>query len=372
MAQAVVRGPGCLKFIAEYPALMYRVFVVHGKNSYAASGAEAALVKAGLRDMTCYSEVKENPELETILDCAEAYRTSGAAAVIAVGGGSVIDTAKAALAALSAADSSSLLANTFNLPADKPFFAAVPTTAGSGSEATHFAVLYHKGLKYSLAKQGLKPDLVFLDPNLTLSCRAGQSLVSAADAVCQAIESFWNKSATCASRNLALQALHGLLDNFSGVLDRPDDLAARSGMLYAANLAGQAIDITKTTAGHALSYGLTSLHGFPHGIAVLTVMEPLVQLMDTRKFFSPPEYESLHRVFHAFGRNFPEAFHQFYNQVMVRAHELDLRLKFTETPDPETLVDNLASMVNAERLANHPVELSAADIRQIYKKIVQH
>jgi len=138
-------------------------------------------------------------------------------------------------------------------------------------------------------------------------------------------------------------------------------------MLRGANLAGQAIDVSKTTAGHALSYGLTSRYGLPHGLAVLAVMRPLIELMASKyQHFSV--HGSLDDAFVRFGASFPEAFTAFSEQVWQR---MDMKQRSVAVRDCGlNAVAYLVSGVNLERLSNHPVSLTQDDLDGLYRSIL--
>ncbi len=369
MYQTIFRGAGCLKNISNLftKYACRKVLVVHGRSSFEASGAREILHSSPGVEFIQFGEVTANPETDTVIRCAALFNEFKPDTLLAIGGGSVIDTAKAVLAYLTKKSEPEILANSFDPLPGKPRFWTAPTTAGSGSESTHFAVLYKNGVKYSLAHPGLKPDIVFLDPLLTLSCSPMLTLASGVDAICQSVESFWSRGGTDASRALAMTALPQLLSSIFSATENGGNLEARAAMLSGANLAGQAIDISKTTAAHAMSYGLTSTFDFPHGLAVLLAMGPLVELMHRKYDFFTGNIE-LAQAFAAYGPSFPEAFNKFYEEAMLRFAE---RIKISaEGLSIEDIKDSLAAGVNVERLSNHPIVLSAEDIAALYRKIL--
>ena len=153
---------------------------------------------------------------------------------------------------------------------------AIPTTAGTGSEATHFAVVYVDGEKYSLAHPYLVPAYAVIDPLLTYSLPAGVTAASGLDAFCQAIESIWAVGATDVSHTFATEAARLAVQHLRAAVQNPTD-TARAGMCRAAHLSGKAINISKTTAPHALSYVLTAEYGLAHGVAVALTLAPMLQ-----------------------------------------------------------------------------------------------
>ena len=368
MQQTIQRGPGCIQGLAALirESDVRSVLVLHGRASFEASGVREILASIEGIDYGFFADIPANPEIATVKRCLEVFRASVPDAVLAIGGGSVIDTAKAVIAFSSGASESDILANKFDPSTGRPHFWVAPTTAGSGSEATHFAVLYKGSVKYSIANQALKPDIVFLDPELVVSCPVNLSLASGADAVCQAVESWWSKDATDESRSLSVQALSKLLPALFQTVENPGNTQARQAMLEGAHLAGCAIDITKTTAGHALSYGLTFTFGLPHGLAVLVAMGPLVDLMDFQFVFFNPNSD-LDIAFKCFGPRFVPAFKVFRSRVLFAA---GLVGHSKGRPLDPNLAESLAATVNSERLSNHPINFTEQEIVSLYRTML--
>jgi alcohol dehydrogenase len=264
-------------------------------------------------------------------------------AIVAIGGGSVIDLAKAVIHRCIES----------SLPV--PFFAVAPTTAGSGSEATHFAVVYKQKKKHSLVHPGLLPGLVILDPSLTYSLPAYQTAVSGMDAFSQAVESFWNLTATEESKQYAIESISLWKNFFIKAVHQPDSEARRQ-MLVAAHLAGKAINITRTTGSHALSYYLTAHHHIPHGQAVALFL-PVFFL------YNNPG-EKLCTLLSV--KNEQEA-KEMIQGVMQKA---GLAVSFAELGlDKENITDELLNEVNEERFANNPV---AFDREKLKRLIMEH
>ena len=179
----------------------------------------------------------------------EAFKASGCDTFLAVGGGSPIDVAKCIK---------------HYSESDAPLI-AIPTTSGTGSESTHFAVVYENGNKLSVAAPNLLPDIAILEPSTLKNVPEYTRKATMLDALCHAIESHWAKKATDESRSYAEQAIALILRYKDAYLANTDE--GNAGMMEAANLAGQAINISTTTAAHAMCYKITSLYGFQHGHA---------------------------------------------------------------------------------------------------------
>jgi len=255
-----------------------RIFLVTGKSSYIKSGAKELLDNL-LNDYEVqrFQDFDLNPKLKDLERGIEVFNQDDYDVVIAVGGGSVIDTAKlinfSAVNNLNIREYLSNPQKKFIKP--RPLI-AIPTTSGTGSEATHFAVLYIDHTKYALAYEYILPDVAIIDPALTMSMPKYITATTGMDALSQAIESYWNINSNDKSKAFAAEAIELIMSNLPGAVNAPDK-STRSAMSKAANLAGKAINITSTTASHAVSYPLTSYFGIPHGHAVALTLAAMLE-----------------------------------------------------------------------------------------------
>lgn len=254
------------------------VLLVTGQGSYYQSGA-ASLLAASLRGrrVVRVSEFNTNPNKKDLVKILKQIEGVEYTALIAIGGGSVIDMAKLIRCFQNAPGriDAVLQGAPLELCSQSEFY-VIPTTAGSGSEATHFAVIYDQGKKYSVGHPRLLADVVWVIPSLLSSAPRAVSAAAAMDALCQGIESYWSIHSTEESKSLAKQAIQLAWAHMEpAVLDRdPESLMA---MGRAAHLAGRAINITKTTAPHAVSYALTTHFGILHGHAVGLILPSIFQ-----------------------------------------------------------------------------------------------
>ena len=208
----------------------------------------------------------------------EIYRASWQAprqaeVLVAIGGGSVLDTAKALMVGTTTGSFESLLDL---LAAGEPFvpervraLIAVPTTAGTGSEVTPWATIWDRaaGKKYSLHLAETWPEAALVDPTLTLSLPAAATLASGLDALSHALESIWNVNANPVSDTHAVAAARTVLATLPDLVRNRGNAELRHRMSLAALQAGLAFSNTKTALAHSISYDMTLLHGLPHGIA---------------------------------------------------------------------------------------------------------
>jgi alcohol dehydrogenase class IV len=286
------------EFLSTWLEGKFDIVLVTGRASYTACGAEAFLAPfLSGRTVTHLTTVGENARAEDV-DAKRTLLPRHVDAYIAVGGGTVIDTTK-------------LLRG---LDGELPPFLAVPTTAGTGAEATRFAVYYDHGKKMSADDVRYLPTDQSLIPEFTATQTPYQKASTEFDAYAQAVESLWAVGATDESRGYARKAL---------------DLMAAGEQMLGSYWAGRAIDISRTTAAHALSYYMTATYGIPHGHAVY-MMFPYVCKANGREEFikEVPELQSL--------RDFAAERNLDWNQ----------------------LVDTLLANVNPARLANNPCPIT--------------
>lgn len=282
-----------------------------------------------------FSDFSSNPLHEDVMAGVEVLTENECGFIVAIGGGSSIDTAKAIK---------------YYSRLDLPIM-AVPTTSGTGSEATHFAVIYKDGKKLSVADDNLLPQYVVLQAELLKTLPLYQKKCTMLDALCQAIESWWSKRVSEESTRYSKEAIRLILGHMESYLH--NEYEGNAKMLLAANFAGKAINITTTTAPHAMSYKLTSLYRLPHGHAVAICLPKVWQHMG-----------NFDDIAHALGK-------QSHNEAILFFEEL---LQKLEIRPPQNVnaddVEILTDSVDPERLSNNPVPLGKETIRSLYKEIL--
>lgn len=248
-----------------------------GGASFQRSGAADAIepMLASL-SVERISDVTRNPTAEDVLAAIDRLRRSQPDLIVAVGGGSVLDLAKATRGLAGESDPRAIVISGTPIGIPGVPLVAIPTTAGTGSEVTQFAVVYVDGVKHSVGHPSFRPDHVVLDPYLTASMPARVTAETGLDALSQAMESMWSIGSTDESLTHAHRALSLAWGNLSAAVQSPS-VESRIAMCTAAHLAGRAIDISKTTAAHALSYPMTVRHGVAHGHAVALTLGALLE-----------------------------------------------------------------------------------------------
>lgn len=350
-------GLGMIKALGEIltATVPRHIFLVTGKDSYASSGA-SALVEPYLSGLkyTRFCDFSSNPALEDIEKGIQIFRKISPDIVIAVGGGSVMDMAKA----INVLSQNEGIAREYIegreiIQRGKPLV-AIPTTAGSGSEATHFAVAYVNGRKYSLAHHSMAPDWAIADPEFTYRLPKSITAATGMDALSQAIESFWSLRATDESRRYAKEAVALALANLKKAVLHPDE-AVREGMSRAAHLSGKAINISKTTASHAMSYPLTVHFGIPHGHAVALTLPKLIIFNDHKE------------VTELLGA--PDAKHA-ATVVETLMNDIGLSTRLRDFGVHSEDIPNLIEEMSVERAGNNPRPFKTKDAERILHSIL--
>lgn len=267
-------GKGCVRQYAKQWILGKRAYIVTGKNSGRESGALQD-VMALLCDFevayTVFEGIGNNPTLEECIQQAEQVRAFGADFILAIGGGSPLDAAKA-IAVLALGDFSieQLFQNEF---AQALPVVAIPTTSGTGSEVTPWSILtrHDTNTKKSFGNACTMPAVALLDAKYTYSLPRHITLHTAMDAFTHCVESYLSKKSTPVTEALVLNAL-GRFGRCLDALEHDLFMDIREELMLISMLGGMAIANTGTTLMHGMGYPLTYYKGMPHGEANCAVM----------------------------------------------------------------------------------------------------
>jgi len=259
--------------IAEYGQ---RPFIVTGRNSSKQNGSLDTLLKQ-CPDAIVFDETDENPTDTLCEKAAEICIENHCDVVIGLGGGSPIDTAKAVAVLATNGGSCSDYYGTDKFTTPPLPIIAIPTTAGAGSEVTQYSVLVDTtdNTKRTMGGTGLFPKVALLDPELTLTLPRSVTLHTGLDVLSQGMEGLVSKKATPMSDVLAIEVCRLVYEWLPIALDQPDNLEARSNMLYAAMLSGCVVAQTGTTLVHGMGYLYTIECGIAHGLANALLLTPL-------------------------------------------------------------------------------------------------
>lgn len=344
-----------------------KIVIICGNNSFKSSGAEI-LIKDLLSNINYEFFFKKSsyPDLSELKEIIMFLKKSSPDLIVAIGGGSVLDYAKIA----------NVLTNSQNLQeeiskstyrVDRKFakLIAIPTTAGSGAEVTTNAVIYINKVKYSVEGDNLRPDFFFLIPDLVIG--ASNTIKSSAgfDAIAQAIESLISKKSNEKSIQFAERSLQISLKYYLDFLNNPNQ-ENTSAMCFSANLAGEAISISKTTAPHAVSYPFTSIYNISHGHAVSLTLNQFLEFNYKNmskancNFDLDARYNIMFKASNT--KNFSN-FNEFMKNLKIKAN-LENNFKNLNI-NMERDYQNFISGVNLLRLSNNPVELKKEDLKNI-------
>ena len=313
-----------------------------------------------------FSDFKPNPVYESVVAGVELLRREKCDAIVAVAGGSGMDVAKCVKLYADMEPGENYLKQAI-VPNDLKLL-AVPTTAGTGSEATRYAVIYYGGEKQSVTDDSCIPSTVLFDPSVLVSLPLYQKKSALLDALCHAVEAFWSVNSTRQSMDYSRQAIRLILENMHGYL--AGEAARNEALLKAAFAAGQAINITQTTAGHAMCYKLTGLYGIAHGHAAALCVRRLWpwMLAHTDRCIDSRGEAHLKSMFDALAEIMG------CNSAAGAANRFGMILDSLELSVPKlgdsAELELLAGSVNPVRLKNNPVVLDTDAIRQLYTDIL--
>ncbi|NHC04312.1 iron-containing alcohol dehydrogenase [Acinetobacter sp. 187] len=232
---------------------------------------ETAFTATEVTIASIFDDVPPDSSLETVRAVAEAYRANNCDAIIAIGGGSVIDTAKAAnILVTEGGDDLLKYSGAHNLPRPlKPFF-VVPTTSGTGSEVTMVAVISDNSThqKMPFASKYLMPSAAILDPRMTQTLPPHLTAMTAMDAMTHAVEAYTCLAANPISDAYATAAIKKVSENLFNVLDNPKDAHGRLELAQASTMAGIAFSNAMVGIVHSLGHALGAVAHLPHGLCM--------------------------------------------------------------------------------------------------------
>ncbi|AGP48534.1 alcohol dehydrogenase [Psychrobacter sp. G] len=336
--------------------------------------AQESLEQAGI-NVVIFDRVVADPPIEVVEQAIELARANQCNLVIGLGGGSPIDTAK--IVALYSNDFQSvneLLEADISGFKKMPLF-AIPTTAGTGAEATFVSVITAKdGSKKAIYTPKILPDVAILDATLTLKLPRHITAATALDAMVHCIEAYTSRTKkNPISDALAVKGLQMLWSNFYTVLHHGDDINARADMLLGSTLAGIAFVNASVAAVHGLSYPLSINFHVPHGHANALVM---CSVFTFNLPVAAPLYAELARAvmpIDTSGMTDIEAAHQFINQLKDFLKTSGLKYRLNELDITAEDIPALADMVintYARLIETNPMDMSLEEVKMIYQEIL--
>jgi alcohol dehydrogenase len=360
--------PGCLDDLpAHLPPEPILLVTTPGMTKRGITHRAQSLLEG--RDVITRDTVDPNPSIASIEAARESLTEHEIKGIVAIGGGSVLDTAKS-LALLLAPPNRNIplddhLVQGRPLRQESPLpLVAIPTTAGTGSEVTPFATVWdtQRKKKHSLTTAHMHPTTALLDPELTLGLPRNVALPSGLDALSHALESVWNHNATPITRLYATRALRLILENLPRVIQPDASLSERTHMLEGSLLAGLAIATTRTALAHSISYPLTAHHGLAHGYACSFTLPALLR-------YNAPEAPALQGLSRELG---------FKDEAGLAEH---LEALYRETgasaevqkavPDSKTLHAHVDEMFDPQRAGNNARKPDRDAVKAILQESTQ-
>ena len=357
MSQKIINGIASLPNILKEVGCKKLFLVID--SSYPFLNIKDAIEALPVEEKVKFSDFTPNPLYEQVCNGIELLKSSHCDTILAVGGGSAIDVAKCIKLAVLAKEGNAaiippLVSQRLAIVGAKIPFIAIPTTAGTGSESTHNAVMYYEGAKQTVTNDGVLPDYAVLEPS-----------------VLKTLESWWSVNSTEESYEYSRKTVELIMANWRKYIFENDDEAAAQIML-AANYGGRAINITQTTAAHAFSYKITSLYKFPHGHAVAVglpeIWEYMIGHIDKCIDVRGEVYlvDIFDKIANAMGCENPKIAIEVFRGLMK---EMELANPVSDNKVEDLQV--LSSSVNSVRLKNNPVMLDTETTKSLYNIIIK-
>jgi alcohol dehydrogenase class IV len=345
-----------------------KIFLITGKNSYYKSKADIFLKIPENKILKCYFKKSYLPEFSELKEILKEVRNFNPDVILAIGGGAVIDYSKivSIVADIDFSNLKKKLLSYSRIGKKKVYpLIAIPTTAGSGAEVTSNAVIYINGIKYSVEDRLLIPDYFFLLTKLIINNPKKLKSSAGFDAIAQAVESLISVKSNKASVSFAKKSLILSTKNYLSFVNKPNNENSKS-MLIASNLAGKAINISKTTAPHAVSYPFSSLYGLSHGHAVSLTFEKFLLFNFKNINYSTSSFNLKKRYQIIFDSFNVKNINELYYKIKFLKKEANLEDSFSKLKiDINSNLNQILKQINILRLKNNPVLLDKKDIREI-------
>jgi alcohol dehydrogenase class IV len=331
----------------------------------------AELERSG-RTPIAYDAVEADPSRETLLAAVDAGRSAEVKSVIGFGGGSPMDVAKLAAYLLGSGDDLDQIWGVDVAAGQRLPLALIPTTAGTGSEATPISVITCEGgVKLAVNARPLVADAALLDPELTVGLPRHVTAATGVDAIVHAVEAYTSaRLKNPISDALARDALRLLTANLLTACNEPADLDARSAMLLGAHLAGLAFSSAPVAGVHALAYPLGGLHHLPHGLSNALMLRPVLEhnAEAARELYAElaPIIDPDCAAAGTQGR-----VRSLIDSLERLCVESGLKLRLRDHGIPQDDMPRLAkeAMKQGRLLVNNPCEISESDAHRLYESV---
>jgi alcohol dehydrogenase class IV len=345
-----------LKNANKFKTIGTKAFIVSGKHSALKNGSlDDALkaLKSEKIEYVLFNEVMANPTIPLVYEGSKKLKENGCDFVIAIGGGSPMDAAKA-IAILARQDIKESDLFSASISSDVLPIVCIPTTSGTGSEVTPYSIITNDRLetKSTINSIYTYPTLAFLDGKYTETLGRNTTINTVLDALCHAIEGYLSKKATAYSKALSLKAIKMISKHFKELENNTLSIEARDELLYASTLAGVVIASCGTVAVHILGYSLTYYKDIDHGRANGLLLVEFLRLVQTKEKVLVEEIlESLNM-----------------SSLDELDKELNILLGEKETISDSEIEKYAIKASKVEKLKNTIIDLSLEDLKDILKK----
>lgn len=360
----IIFGNGCVNKLGEIVEINgYKRGLLVTSNFFIKSGlAEKIKEDKRNRIINIFSEIEPNPTVINVDNCADVIRKNNIDFIVALGGGSVIDCAKASgTIALTNESIKKYHGTNLNIPNKSIPIISVPTTSGTGSEVTCVSVITDKELriKAPIVSKSFYSKIALIDPELTYSLPDSITASTGIDVLCHAIEGYWSKGHQPICDALAVHSSKLVFDYLERAYKNPDDNLAKEKLAEASTIAGLAFTLPKTTASHACSFHLTSKYNIPHGEACGLTLDYFTRINGERD----ERVRELSRLLGFKDEN--EMADRIYKLKKEVGLLVDLKhLKLTENDIAE-----LVEKSKGGNLLNNPVDINDDILLEIYTKL---
>lgn len=316
-------------------------------------------------NIVVWDKIRPNPRFEDMVAASALFKKEGCDFMIAAGGGSPMDSAKM-IRLMATNDVSKCLDEPMENNGIKALF--IPTTAGTGSEATKTSVFYlNENEKTSIANYDFIPDYIIFDEALLKTLPDYQRKCTCLDALCHAIESYWSVKSTDESREYAKRAIELFFENKEAYMK--NDPVGNRGMLTASYYGGKAINLTGTTAAHAMCYNITMNCNTAHGHSVAVLLAEIWEYMlvhnDAVNDKRGRQYvlNIFDEIAGIMGADSAAQGVKLFKDMLA-----EFGLEYPKVD--ECRIRDFVSKVNVPRLGKNPTALSAQDVEEIYRKVL--
>lgn len=354
-----------IKTIAKELGLT-RGLLVAGPFFFRSGLAEKIIRESEGMIVASFGEISPNPDVTEVDACADVIRRENIGFVVALGGGSPMDCAKAVASVALTEDSIHKYHGTgVALPEAHLPLIAIPTTAGTGSEVTCVSVLsdHANGKKAPIVSEGFYPAAAIIDPELTYTMPPQVTAGTGIDVLSHAIEGYWSKGHQPICDTLAIHAARLVFEYLFRAYENPQDEEAREKMCEASVIAGLAFTLPKTTSSHACSFPLTNIYRIPHGEACGLTLDHFIRINAHGEGGERVEY-----LAHKLGFTDADAL---ADAVLELKCKMGLRCDLHDLNLSDEQIAELVRISRHPNLYNNPVEITDEMLEEMYRTLAK-